>query len=87
MTNLAARLKDQTLKFKTNEKEHYVKLKEFQGDDTSREQEQRQDDQFFALELEKQDSTKYKDEEINHLVKSINDLAGIFKDLSVMVVE
>lgn len=30
---------------------------------------------------------KYKDEEISNLVKSINDLAGIFKDLSVLVVE
>jgi syntaxin 16 len=30
---------------------------------------------------------KYKDEEITNLVKSINDLAGIFKDLSVLVVE
>ena len=35
-----------------------------------------------------QDSgAKYKDEEISHLVKSINDLASIFKDLSVLVVE
>ena len=39
------------------------------------------------MELEKQETTKYKDEEITHLVKSINDLAGIFKDLSVLVVE
>lgn len=30
---------------------------------------------------------QYKDEEITNLVKSINDLAGIFKDLSVLVVE
>ena len=32
-------------------------------------------------------SARYKDEEINNLVKSINDLATIFKDLSVLVVE
>lgn len=31
--------------------------------------------------------SRYKDEEITNLVKSINDLAGIFKDLSVLVVE
>ena len=30
---------------------------------------------------------RYKDEEVTHLVKSINDLASIFKDLSVLVVE
>lgn len=35
----------------------------------------------------RQEDTKYKDDEISHLLKSINDLAGIFKDLSVMVVE
>ena len=31
--------------------------------------------------------TRYKDEEIQNLVKSINDLASIFKDLSVLVIE
>ena len=30
---------------------------------------------------------QYKDEEIQNLVKSINDLASIFKDLSVLVIE
>ena len=30
---------------------------------------------------------QHKDEEITHLVKSINDLAGIFKDLSILVIE
>ena len=42
-------------------------------------------------EMQKQEelnmAPKYKDEEITNLVKSINDLAGIFKDLSVLVVE
>lgn len=32
-------------------------------------------------------SMPYKEEEIQNLVKSINDLASIFKDLSVLVVE
>lgn len=32
-------------------------------------------------------SARYKDEEIQNLVKSINDLASIFKDLSVLVIE
>jgi len=30
---------------------------------------------------------KYKDEEIQNICKSINDLASIFKDLSVLVIE
>lgn len=36
---------------------------------------------------EKGMSARYKDEEIQNLVKSINDLASIFKDLSVLVIE
>ena len=39
------------------------------------------------LEQDESITTRYKDEEINHLVKSINDLASIFKDLSVLVIE
>ena len=33
MSNLANRLKDQTMNFKNNEKEQYVKIKEFHGED------------------------------------------------------
>ena len=49
------------------------------------------DDGYFQTELqsmqEKGLQGKYKDEEIQNLVKSINDLASIFKDLSVLVIE
>lgn len=46
------------------------------------------DDEYFQTRLQEENlGPKYKDEEITSLVKSINDLAGIFKDLSVLVVE
>ena len=93
MSHLASRLKEQTMFFKNNEKEHFTKVKEFNGDDEfslSSKQKTRLDDNFFLDEQQKQEHElrpKYQDEEITNLVKSINDLAGIFKDLSVLVVE
>lgn len=74
-----------TRNFKDNEKSHYIKVKEFHGDDVKL---QKKDDGFFA-ELQEQNEldTRHSDEEINGLVKSINDLAALFKDLSVLVVE
>lgn len=46
------------------------------------------DDEYFQTTLREQNlGPKYKNEEINTLVKSINDLAGIFNDISVLVVE
>lgn len=90
MRHLAERLKNITQKFKSNEKEHYIKVKEFHGDDELIAKNKKLDDEYFLSEMQKQDENlgaKYKDEEITNLVKSINDLAGIFKDLSVLVVE
>jgi syntaxin 16 len=46
------------------------------------------DDEYFQTALKENNlGPKYKNEEINGLVKSINDLAVIFKDISVLVVE
>jgi syntaxin 16 len=90
MRHLAEKMKDLTIDFKNNEKEHYVKIKEFHGDDDVHTKQKKLDDEFFLCEMQKQEEAhgaKYKDEEITNLVKSINDLAGIFKDLSVLVVE
>ena len=90
MRHLAERLRDLTFNFKNNEKEHYIKIKEFHGDDAGISSKNKLDDEFFLSEMQKQEDhlgAKYKDEEITNLVKSINDLAGIFKDLSVLVVE
>ena len=92
MSILASKLKDLALKFKQNEKHFYVKVKEFHGDDDQVQKQKDIDDKYFETELEQSQvtvnqSARYKDEEINNLVKSINDLATIFKDLSVLVVE
>lgn len=82
-----------TQTFKQNEKQHYVKVKDIHGeDDMAKSKKQKElDDKFFQNELqsmqEKGLSAQYKDEEIQNLVKSINDLASIFKDLSVLVIE
>lgn len=85
MSHLASQLKACTTDFKNNEKEFYVKLKEFHGEEESK---SKIDDQYFVQELQKQESlSKHSDEEITNIVKSINDLASIFKDLSSMVVE
>jgi len=88
---LAGRLRELTSQFKANEKAHFLKVKEFHGDETAARSEGQLDDQFFAEESQQIQSqylaARYKDEEISQLVKSINDLASIFKDLSVLAVE
>lgn len=82
-----------TQTFKQNEKYHYIKVKDIHGEeDTAKNKKQKElDDKYFQSELqsmqEKGISARYKDEEIQNLVKSINDLASIFKDLSVLVIE
>lgn len=46
------------------------------------------DDEYFQTALQEQNlGPKYKNEEINTLVKSINDLAAIFNDISILVIE
>ena len=76
------------MKFKNNEKDFYVKVKDFHGDDDQDRKNNMMDDQYFeSLQQQEDMSAQYRDEEITNLVKSINDLASIFKDLSVLVVE
>ena len=89
-STLASKLKDVTMRFKQSEKEHYIKVKDFHGDDDQDKKKKDLDDKFFQGQLQQQTETmslQHKDEEIQSIVKSINDLAGIFKDLSVLVVE
>ena len=50
MRHLAERLKDLTCQFKNNEKQHYVKIKEFHGDDDSISKQKKLDDDFFLSE-------------------------------------
>lgn len=88
LTNYGSKLQLLTRNFKDNEKNHYIKVKEFHGDDDHAIKKRQLDDGFFAqLQEQNELDTRHSDEEINGLVKSINDLAAIFKDLSVLVVE
>lgn len=51
MTHLAAKLKDTTQKFKNNEKQHYVKLKDLHGDDPFDQKKKHLDDEYFETKL------------------------------------
>lgn len=46
-STLASKLKEVTIKFKQNEKEHYIKVKDFHGDDDVDRKKNDIDDKFF----------------------------------------
>lgn len=48
---MAERIRTLTMAFKNNEKEHYVKVKEFNGDDDIKQQKKRYDDEYFLSEM------------------------------------
>ncbi len=95
---LASRLKEITLKLRKREKKHYIKVSELHDDNTSRAMRTDSDQVDNFLNDESQMQVLEEDEEIDHtqrvrnkeiknLVNTINDLAVLFKDLSVLVVE
>ena len=48
LTTLASKLQILTRNFKDNEKNHYIKVKEFHGDDENLQKKQKMDDGYFA---------------------------------------
>ena len=50
---MATKLKDLTMAFKQNEKEHYIKVKDFHGEDEQLENKKKKDmdDKFFEDQL------------------------------------
>lgn len=48
MTTLASKLQKLTAEFKQNEKNHYIKVKDFHGDDEIDKKKQKLDDGYFA---------------------------------------
>ena len=55
------------MRFKTSEKEHYIKVKDFHGDDDQDRKKKDLDDKFFQTQLQQQTETmslQHKDEEI-----------------------
>ncbi len=77
------------------EQEYCQKRKELNGEDDSRPEkryrDQSQEEMLNDAELGEfgvmEQEAKYRDEEINNLVRSMNELALLFKDLSVLVID
>ena len=85
---LATKLKDVTFELRKMEKNHYMKVQELHGDKPSTQIEPTLDDSQ-ALEEEEMEvvHTQHRSKEISQLTDSINSLAVLFKDFSVLVIE
>ena len=91
---LVEKAKEFTRKFKLNQEIYTKKYKELVGEDDPtmevnnymKEEEQNQNDNFLMTDNSKQ-VLKKRDNELNKLLNSVNDLAGIFKDMQVLVME
>lgn len=93
---MALKLKDVTSELRRSEKEHFLKVQEIHGEDHFGLNSKRKQDAFLNDEagmqmLDEEDESTYaqqiKNREIQNLVNNINDLAVLFKELSVLVVE
>ncbi len=88
--SLACRLKDIASDFRRSEKEHFLKVKELHGEEfgsgTKEEINNFLDDtqEFDDHQLIRQ---KEMSKEVDQLVNTINDLAVLFKELSILTVE
>lgn len=85
----ADRLKTLTFDLRSREKAHYAKVQELHGEDTTFADDLemdggKNDDMLQAVETV---ADQNKSVEIQNLVKTINELAVLFKDLSTLVVE
>ena len=91
---LVEKAKEFTRKFKLNQELYTKKYKELVGEDDPtnevnnfmKEEEQNQNDNFLMTDNSKQ-VLKKRDTELNKLLNSVSDLAGIFKDMQVLVME
>lgn len=79
---LADKLKTVTLELRRMEKDHFAKVQELHGNPDPC-----QSDELLVQELEEEPSQGYKTSEVQSLAKSITELAVLFKDLSMLVVE
>ena len=90
---LVEKAKEFTRKFKLNQELYTKKYKELVGEDDPTmeannymKEEEQKNDNFFMMDNSKQ-VLKKRDTELNKLLNSVNDLAGIFKDMQVLVME
>jgi hypothetical protein len=95
-SNIVAKLRDFLKKFKINEEEYYSKFKDLVGDEKQHSGNSSIDSKtnmtknanFLQSEQKHHDDIlRARDIEINSLVKTINELASMFKDLQALVVE
>ena len=77
---LATRLKSLTQDLRKMEKAHFAKIQELHGVS-------RQSDELLRQDLIEEDEALTKSAEVTQLANSITELAVLFKDLSVLVVE
>jgi hypothetical protein len=85
--NLTTKLKDITNKIRKNEEHYLAKYRDLGFDESSRTTPSEKSKNDF-LEMSMTDNIlKKRDVEINELVKSINDLSHIFKEMSNLVNE
>ena len=89
---LAQKIQEITKKFRKQEKEYYIRRKEIEGDEGGVIKnpliENNQFNNEDQMELESMEEVAYsRDAQINNIVQSINDLAVLFKELSVLVVD
>ena len=90
---LVEKAKEFTRKFKLNQEIYTKKYKELVGEDDPTmevnnymKEEEQNNDNFLMTDNSKQ-VLKKRDNELNKLLNSVNDLAGIFKDMQVLVME
>ena len=91
---LIEKAKEFSRKFKLNQELYTKKYKELVGEDDPtnevnnfmKEEEQNHNDNFLMTDNSKQ-VLKKRDTELNKLLNSVSDLAGIFKDMQVLVME
>ena len=91
---LVEKAKEFSRKFKLNQELYTKKYKELVGEDDPtnevnnfmKDEEQNQNDNFLMTDNSKQ-VLKKRDTELNKLLNSVSDLAGIFKDMQVLVME
>ena len=71
------------------EKEHYMKVQEMHGESAVRDTNANiiEEDGIGEQDMILEEENTHKSAEIQNLAKSINDLAVLFKDLSVLVIE
>jgi syntaxin 16 len=90
-TNIVAKLQEFIKRYKLNEEDYYGKYKDLVGEDSHRNSVDSKTgmggSNFLQMESHQDSVLKQREVEINNIVKSINELTAMFKDLQTLVVE